>query len=82
MREALRRGREEVVAEQLQGLSEQLGHESPAVPVVLAQGILDRDQRVTLRPPGHLARQPGRERGRGSSPDGDGDSPRRSQGCQ
>ena len=54
-----RRGREEVVAEQLHVGAEQIGDEPPGLPVVLAQRILDRDQRVAARPACDLARQGG-----------------------
>ena len=55
--EALGRGREEVVAEQLHVCAEQLRDEPPALPVVLAQRILDRDERIATRPGRDLARQ-------------------------
>src|SRR5262249_36262378 len=48
--EALRARDEEVVADELELRSERLRVRAPAVPVVLGEAVLDRDERVLRRP--------------------------------
>ena len=59
VREPLRGGREEIVPEQLDVRAEPLRDGAPGLPVVLAQRILDRDQRVAASPVGDQAHHGG-----------------------
>ena len=52
LRQALRVGDEEIVAHDLHVLAQALGHRHVAVPVVLVEGVLDRDDRVLRGPAG------------------------------